>query len=102
MERHAERRAALGVELGYSGQHARVRRAKGPARELNCACGEMARHWAWIHGTDRNDPSNYSAMCYKCHARYDDWIGKQKDTLGPQGRSELAKKAWITKKGKDG
>lgn len=58
----------------YDSRHKAVYRAQGRASEHACvACGEQAKDWAQIHGTDGTDPLNYQTMCLKCHRDYDGW-----------------------------
>lgn len=94
-------REESGTELGYFGQHRRVRAARGRAGDRQCVrCDEPARHWAWVHDTDRDDPENYQAMCQSCHYLYDEVNSKGTKTMGPRGRSDAAHKAWETKRRK--
>jgi hypothetical protein len=62
------------MEPGYQAKHERVYRMRGKAREQICVtCGQPARHWAQIHGTDGSDPmADYQPMCHRCHFAYDD------------------------------
>lgn len=53
--------------------HARLTRERGKAVLLNCdgCVTASAVEWAWLHGTDFRDFSNYVALCYSCHRSYD-------------------------------
>lgn len=68
--------------VGYSGAHARVRSARGPARDRVCQCGAPARHWSYRHDDPEEqvstdglpysvDPEHYDALCTSCHKRRD-------------------------------
>lgn len=59
-----------GEGAGYLALHGRVYRKRGPAREFVCACGKQAREWANLTG-HYDDTQDYTAMCSKCHHRYD-------------------------------
>ncbi len=61
----------------YHAQHAKLRNSRGHAYKHTCwgLCGEQARDWANVHGTDR-----YIPLCRKCHLQYD----KAKDVC-PKG-----------------
>ena len=57
-----------GDQATYLGRHYRVYRKRGKASEYPCAdCGDPARDWAQIHGTDGTDPEHYQPLCRKCH-----------------------------------
>ncbi len=58
---------------GYSNNHRRVYRERGPARDYSCfrSCGRQATQWAHLHDTDTTDPDNYISLCRSCHAKYD-------------------------------
>jgi hypothetical protein len=57
---------------GYTARHERVYMDRGKATDQACAdCGEPARHWSQIHGTDGTDPAHYEPRCVRCHSRYD-------------------------------
>lgn len=54
-------------EVGYSGQHTRLRRALGPAKDHPCTmCGQQAREWAYKggHPTERVGHHGESVMAY--------------------------------------
>lgn len=53
--------------------HGAVKRDFGRAVERNCEfnCGKGAREWAWLHGQDPWDTTNYIALCKPCHHAYD-------------------------------
>src|SRR5438128_6562798 len=93
---------------GYGHAHARVRQARGPAREHMCPCGVRAAQWAYDHNdpnprtatvlspprgtavvTWSDDPSHYIAMCHRCHAGFDLQHGNRKN-IGLAYREELA------------
>lgn len=93
-------RAQTGEELGYFGCHRRVRSVRGRAGDQTCPCGNPAHDWAHIHETDPADPQNYRPMCRSCHFAYDEVTAKAKATLGPEGRSLVAQRAWDTKRAK--
>ena len=76
----------LWVKPSYQTAHARVRYAKGKARDYLCACGKQAHHWAYNHddpnehfmvGASNNqiaysmDPEYYFASCASCHKKFD-------------------------------
>lgn len=57
---------------GYAGNHSRVRRWRGLARDHPCTdCGVPANDWSQIHGTNGHDPQDYEPRCWKCHSEYD-------------------------------
>jgi hypothetical protein len=60
-------------EAGYVGRHLRVRRDRGPATDQTCVdCGQPAKEWSQIHGTDGQDSfAHYVPRCRKCHDVYD-------------------------------
>lgn len=59
-------------QVNYFQFHDRIRKARGKATGYECVmCGAPAREWAWIHGTDDRDISNYMPLCHGCHRRYD-------------------------------
>jgi hypothetical protein len=60
-------------QVNYYMLHDRLRQARGSATAHQCVgeCGRQARQWAWLHGEDPYDFSNYVPMCYSCHQRYD-------------------------------
>lgn len=62
-----------GDEATYTARHKRVRRERGPANQQKCKfCGEQARDWAQVHGTDGLDIQNdYNPLCRACHIEYD-------------------------------
>lgn len=64
-------------DLEYMRNHRRVYRELGKAADRVCIlCGEQARHWAQIHGTDGTVPrKHYQPMCVRCHHRYDGIVG---------------------------
>jgi hypothetical protein len=60
------------ASVSYGARHARVRVARGKAKEHQCVeCGRPAQVWAQIHDTDGLDPMDYKPMCQKCHLTYD-------------------------------
>lgn len=81
---HRKRAKNGSDEISYSGAHNRVRKERGKASDYNCACGNIAQHWAY-DGSDKNqkygrcrpgaqtwafyslDPWKYAPMCHKCH-----------------------------------
>ena len=66
----------------YISRHKRVNASRGAASGYLCAggCGDAAREWAEIQGSDADDPANYMPMCCSCHRRYD--LGQERC---PQG-----------------
>ena len=76
-----------GDEIGYGGQHKRVRRANGSAASYNCVdCGEPAGQWSYAHGcpderTEINQRNrlvpfcphveHYAPRCHSCHKLLD-------------------------------
>lgn len=75
-----------GDDASYSAMHQRVKKARGKARDHECACGAPAAHWSYQHGhpSERiGDTGNgtiaaygtdiwaYRAMCVSCHKKYD-------------------------------
>lgn len=67
---------------GYDAAHLRVRKARGRAAEMVCACGGQAAHWAYTHDDPdelidprgraySGDVARYVAMCVPCHKRFD-------------------------------
>jgi NAD-dependent SIR2 family protein deacetylase len=87
-ERHGDPDACLhgGDDIGYSGAHTRVVKARGPASTHSCAhCGITAYEWAYDHA-DPNErrvewygkwmsisltPDHYIPLCRSCHRRFD-------------------------------
>ena len=65
--------ASRNPDAGYVGRHLRVQRDRGPATDQTCMdCGQAAREWSQIHGTDGQDPfKHYVPRCRKCHDVYD-------------------------------
>jgi hypothetical protein len=76
----------LWTKPSYRTAHARVKYAKGSAKECLCACGKQASQWAYNHndpdehfmvGASNNpiaysmDPEYYFASCAPCHKRFD-------------------------------
>lgn len=59
-----------GEDAGYLALHGRIYRILGKASERRCMCGERARDWANLTG-DYADTYDYTAMCRRCHRRYD-------------------------------
>jgi hypothetical protein len=59
----------------YENRHKDVYRTRGPASAHHCAeCGEEAKNWSQVTGTDGTDPGqHYRPMCVKCHRAYDNW-----------------------------
>lgn len=61
-----------GEEATYSSKHKWVRRHKGRAAEQMCAhCERPARAWANVSHEYRRDLSDYVALCWPCHAKFD-------------------------------
>lgn len=72
-----------GSDVGYTGAHERVRRARGSVRQHSCIdCGAPARHWSYNHADPAElvtpeglpysgDPSMYDPRCVACHKRFD-------------------------------
>lgn len=63
-------------EPGYQTVHQRIYRARGPASDQTCPCGEPARHWAYTGPRSGGRPfsadlSHYVAMCVACHHEHD-------------------------------
>lgn len=71
---------------GYHAAHKRVEAQRGKARHYECACGAVARQWAFNGDpqaerwgdTPRGDklayspdPSDYDPMCVPCHRKHD-------------------------------
>jgi hypothetical protein len=68
----ATREAKVRVSGEYWAVHARVRRARGPAKAHDCArCPARAHDWAQLHGKDGFDPADYIPLCRSCHLLYD-------------------------------
>lgn len=70
--------------LTYSGLHQRLRSQRGPAKDLNCECGEPARQWAYLGGCPQEiresggkrrvyslDLNRYAPLCVSCHVLLD-------------------------------
>jgi hypothetical protein len=72
----------------YEGAHARVRRARGKARDYACVdCGGDAQDWSYDHGDSQElvgasgsryagiayslDPAHYQPRCKACHVMFD-------------------------------
>lgn len=88
-------RAETGQQIGYSGCHRRVRKARGRAGDQACEqCGKPAKDWAYTHGADPANPLNYRPLCRICHFAYDQVRARQIETLGPEGRTAAAKNRW--------
>lgn len=73
-----------GENIGYSGAHMRLRRARGLATNLTCIdCLGPAEHWSFNHSTplDRTltakegpysaNVDDWDPRCVSCHKRYD-------------------------------
>lgn len=64
-----------GDNVGYSGAHDRVKRARGAAKEYKCVdCGNQAQHWSYVGNDPRKWSGNvheYEPRCAKCHRRLD-------------------------------
>jgi hypothetical protein len=61
-----------GDAANYVALHARVYRERGYAYDYPCTlCDDMAKEWAYIHDTPRDDVYNYMPLCRSCHATYD-------------------------------
>lgn len=69
--------------ISWAGQHSRLHKAKGRARDHLCKCGVQAKDWAYQHGCleERIDSRGrlfcthidcYQPMCRLCHTRYDE------------------------------
>ena len=86
----------------YTARHKRVVRQRGQAKNSECLhCGDRARDWAQLHGTDGLDVENdYIPLCRKCHIAYDEsmktrtknhptiWPGKDEGQPHPKPRSD--------------
>jgi hypothetical protein len=72
----------------YSGQHQRVRQARG--RPVRCAfgCAHPAYHWAFNNVGDRDCADDYLSLCARCHKRFDSAVRMmQRDvTFDSRGR----------------
>lgn len=56
----------------YNTVHQTLRAEKGKASEHDCVdCGQRARDWSHIHGTDPMDIECYEPRCRRCHSQYD-------------------------------
>lgn len=58
----------------YNLDHARIRRANGPATMYLCegGCGGRAAHWATVHGRSGQRPMiDRVPLCVRCHTWYD-------------------------------
>lgn len=85
-----------GDDVSYGAVHLRLRRSRGPAKELACmACGGAASQWAYDHcdpdekQSDRGPYStnldHYQALCTPCHKMFDlERLGKK--SLKPRSR----------------
>ncbi len=61
-----------GGKAGYRAVHQWVERAKGKAKEHKCVfCGKQAYHWANIDHKYSRKKEDYTAMCVKCHKKFD-------------------------------
>ena len=76
----------MGDEAGYTASHDRVRRARGPAHDYICECGDQAAHWSYNHDdpnervtfyrSDRGiaystSIDHYTPRCVPCHKSFD-------------------------------
>ena len=62
------------TEVGYSGRHQQVYRARGKAGGHPCidGCGRPAEDWSQVHGTDGLDlDEHWQPRCRRCHRAYD-------------------------------
>lgn len=70
----------------YKNAHLRVARQRNSAVLQQCECGKIAEHWAHIHNTDMDDPSNFIPMCYSCHWEYDQVANNQRGEGNPYSK----------------
>src|SRR5712692_7950315 len=89
-----EHQSWKGDEASYSGNHMRVDRVRGKARDHDCvSCVELgipkkADEWAQVHGESGSDPwADFVPLCYKCHKRYDNVGSKGGNAKRAGGRN---------------
>lgn len=93
-----------GTTSKYHKNHQLVRKVRGPAWQHQCECNEPHSHvgydncqnqaeaWATRHGTDGTSVDHYIAMCWSCHARYDDLGRNLPDNIGSKRSAESREK----------
>lgn len=78
-----------GQRSDYHVKHAAVREARGPAWQNACEhCVQQAHTWAQIHDTEGDQPEHYMALCWSCHAKYDDFAARLPDNTGSKRTPE--------------
>jgi hypothetical protein len=89
MRKQRKPSARVGKRSEYFANHVKVRDARGPAWQHTCEhCGSPANHWATIHETTGESPEDYMALCWSCHAKYDDFAGRLPDNTGSKRSAE--------------
>lgn len=83
-----------GLTDEYHVNHKKVREARGPAWQHECAhCGKQAAQWATVKGTAGETPDDFLALCLSCHAKYDDFASRM-----PRPAGETHHSAKLTEK----
>ena len=93
-----------GTRSEYHVNHAMVRKERGPAWNYGCErCDEQAQTWAMKHGLSGDSPDDYMALCWSCHAKYDNFAARLPDNRGskrtPEARERMrqaARRRWGT------
>jgi hypothetical protein len=79
----------IGKRSTYYVNHAMVRKERGPAWSHQCEhCGERAQTWAMKHETSGESPDDYMALCWVCHAKYDNFASHLPDNTGSKRSAE--------------
>jgi len=82
-----------GTTSEYHKNHREVRKARGPAWNHNCEhCGKRAQTWAMKHESDGSQPDDYMALCWPCHAKYDNFAARLPDNTGSRRSPETIEK----------
>lgn len=86
-----------GDQAGYKALHLRVNQIRGKATLCNICASQSWVEWANL--TERyEDPTDYEALCRKCHNKFDRINQKRTITLGKNQLIEIAKKGWETRR----
>jgi hypothetical protein len=88
----------------YQRAHAEVKRLRGQASEHTCPCGQPASDWAYqftgetLRAPDGShpyslNPNDYTAMCRRCHIRFDlehgPVMAERRQTGSADGRAKV-------------
>lgn len=91
----------------YWDEHKLVRAARGPAWQHGCEhCEKQAQCWATKHDGNNANPADYLALCWQCHARYDNLAKNFPDNRGskrtPESREKMRQAALLREARKRG